>query len=525
MQSRSTVRTVNLLFLLVLLLQVSNLFFLWMPQYLRLTLNQVLFVFLPAYLYLRLTRQPVRERVRWSWPGWRIGMLSFLIGLGLYPLSAVSAGVLQQLLGYTQFLTPEDVIPTTLTMALLAILSYAMLAPLCEEFLFRGVIQPAYERHSARWGVLFVGLLFIIFHLSLLQGLSIISLALALGYVNYRARSLQASILTHFGANLPAALVITSSFFQTGVETVLFSTPVLVASPLVALLALVLLIRSTRQVEPPLPAATPPPVERPLAWATSWPLLAAGAIYLVITGLEVVSARGPMIFAPLQVDAAHWTAPQTWQYELRNVADEPVGDGECHLEPGEEVIELTCRSRVSAYHVTQGNSQWSHSGGERTDRIRWSAADGQLISGATSLNLVEGEYRFDLDWEVAGDGRTIHVSVAGEPDQTLPLPAGETLLVTDYSAAWQLASMSLESGPRSQVLHFSPHTWRPETQDNGPLAEARLVSVAGAEDLTTPAGTFNARKVEIGNRINLWFTTGDNPFPVQFMVVEIWSLK
>jgi hypothetical protein len=180
---------------------------------------------------------------------------------------------------------------------------------------------------------------------------------------------------------------------------------------------------------------------------------------------------------------------------------------------------------VSAYHVTQGNSQWSHSGGERTDRVHWSAAEGQLISGATSLNQVEGEYRFDLDWEVAGDGRAINVSVAGEPDQTLPLPAGDTLLVTDYSAAWQLTSMPLESGPRGQVLHFSPHTWRPETQDNGPLAEARLVRVADDEELVTPAGAFNAWKVEIGNRINIWLVVGDGPYPVQFTVVETWLLK
>jgi hypothetical protein len=70
------------------------------------------------------------------------------------------------------------------------------MAPLCEEFMFRGVIQPVYETRGAKWGVIFVGLLFIVFHLSLLQGLSIILLALALGFVNYSTRSLQASIAT-----------------------------------------------------------------------------------------------------------------------------------------------------------------------------------------------------------------------------------------------------------------------------------------------------------------------------------------
>lgn len=68
MHKASNIRNINLLFLIVLVLQLSNLFLLWMPQYVRLILNQALFVFLPAYLYLRLSRQPVRPRVRWHCP-------------------------------------------------------------------------------------------------------------------------------------------------------------------------------------------------------------------------------------------------------------------------------------------------------------------------------------------------------------------------------------------------------------------------------------------------------------------------
>ena len=70
MQSKNSIRAVNILLLIVLCLETANLFFTWLPQYVRLILNEALFVFLPAYLYLRITRQPVAERVRWSWPGW-----------------------------------------------------------------------------------------------------------------------------------------------------------------------------------------------------------------------------------------------------------------------------------------------------------------------------------------------------------------------------------------------------------------------------------------------------------------------
>ena len=177
------------------------------------------------------------------------------------------------------------------------------MAPLCEEFLFRGVIQPVYETRGPKWAVLFVGFLFIAFHLSLLQGLSIILLALALGYVNYRTRSLPASILTHFGANGLAALVITQGVFKTGIGQWIVSLPALVGGLLVAALATLALTWLTRR-----PASLVPPVEetaarrtharRPGWLAAGWPLLAAALIYFPVIGSEFIFSRSPEMTAP-----------------------------------------------------------------------------------------------------------------------------------------------------------------------------------------------------------------------------------
>jgi membrane protease YdiL (CAAX protease family) len=299
MNDRNSIRAVNILFLIVLILQASNMLFLWVPQYVRLTINQALFVFLPAYLYLRLVRRPVLPTVRWRWPGWKTGLLALLLGAGLYPISAASAAVLQQILGYSIFELPADTIPTTLGMGLLAIIAYAIMAPICEEFLFRGVIQPVYERRSPRFAILFVGLLFIVFHLSLLQGLSIVLLSLALGYVNNRTRSLQASIIAHFGANILAALVLTQPVFPTGIASVLFSVPGILTGIGLALVAFLRLLRlpQPEAVAQPelLPAQEPASPGRSgmrSALAAWWPML-VGVFYISSLSVPKSYSAGP----------------------------------------------------------------------------------------------------------------------------------------------------------------------------------------------------------------------------------------
>jgi membrane protease YdiL (CAAX protease family) len=532
--TKSRYRAVNLLYLIVLLLLISNAVLMWIPHFVRLIITQLLFVFLPAYLYLRQTRQPILERVRWRWPSWRIAGLSLLIGMGLYPLSALSAGVLQQLLGYVHLPAPADAIPDTALMGVLAVVAYAVMAPLCEEFLFRGVIQPVYERLGPGWGVLFVGFLFIAFHLSLLQGLSIILLALALGFVNYRTGSLQASILTHFGANFLAALVLTNDVFSTGAQAVLFSTPVLIAGSLVALMAFIVFTRVTRGCAHPVP--DPQPDERPFALAALWPLLIAGALFLLMIGFEYVVARSPDLVAePLSLEPAEWDGTASWQYEIRNPADAVVGDGDCLIAREGPLINLECTSVVIAYEVRIGSSFWSSAGGERNDQFTWHAADGKLVSGQTIMDLADGNYRAEIRWTIDDSDIEVLTSVVGEEDRLFRMPWDETPraedgalpIVTDLAAPWQLTAVSLEAGEIGQTMRFNPYTWRPETEDTGPATARWLVKIVGREEISTPAGTFDAWRVTFGQHHEIWLVDDTMPTtPVRFFNgIETWSLK
>ena len=430
MQAKYSFRAVNLLLFIVMCLQVANVALMWMPQYVRLILNEILFVFLPAYLYLRFTRQPVAERVRWNWPGWKIAALSLLIGMGLYPLSAANAGWLINLLGYTNFAGAPDAIPTTLLMSVLAVIAYAVMAPLCEEFLFRGVIQPVYEQRGPKWAVFFVGFLFIAFHFSLLQGLSIVLLALALGWVNLRTRSLPASILTHVGANALAALVITQNVFKTGIQNWIVSAPLILGGLAAAAGAAAALVWLTRRpVDTPLAApeaAVPDQPARPGWLAVSWPLLAAAVLYLAMISAEFFYARSPQAAAaPLKVETSPWQTEQKWAYEIRNAADAAVGDGECRVTPDGAEMGIVCWSKVGAYEVKVKNGTYSSSGGERTDALQWQTADGRLLTGSSNMSLSDGSYGAETSWGLGTEAIEIHMTVKGEPQKDYTLPLSE----------------------------------------------------------------------------------------------------
>ncbi len=551
MISRSTFRPINLLYLFVLCLMAANAFLFWMPQYVRLVLNEILLVFLPGYLYLRWSRQAVAERVRWRWPGWRIALLALAVGVGLYPLSATSAGVLVRLLGYTNIPTPVDAIPNTALMGVLAVIALAILAPLCEEFLFRGILQPVYETRGAKWGVLFVGFLFVVFHLSLLQGLSIILLALALGVVNYRTRSLPASVLTHFGANGLAALVITQQVFPTGIQTWITLPPFLVGGAVFSGLALFFLLRLTsvdqRRRLATIPAedeSSIPPVRLSARTrlAIAWPLAASLALYLVVIGLEWDYSHSPDPLAAglqpsgpaLQIGASPWSTPQTWRYEIRNVADTVVGEGKCDLTPVAEVMELVCASTVQAYEVKQGQSTFASSGGQRMDTLRWNKADGTFVSGSSAMDLQDG-FASQVDFRLAKDTIEVRYQEKGKPEQRLDLPFSKTAfsqnpalpLTPDYTWPWQLAGLSRSEGERGSVMRFNPYTWNNSTRASGPLAEPHRIKMSGLSRVETLAGSFQALSVANGDYDKVWYADIDGTLTVvkYFNGIETWVLK
>jgi len=185
--------------------------------------------------------------------------------------------------------------------------------------------------------------------------------------------------------------------------------------------------------------------------------------------------------------------------------------------------------------VRIGNSYWSSAGGERRDRFQWRASDGNLVAGQTITNLRDGEYHAEIRWTAGDAGIDVQIQVAGDEPRSFHLSWDETPwaendalpILTDIAAPWQLAAVRLAPGERGQTLRFHPYVWRQATQDNGPTAGSWLVTVTGREQISTPAGTFNAWKVTFGNHQIVWLDDNSTPaIPVRFFNgIETWSLK
>ncbi|NLL43361.1 MAG: CPBP family intramembrane metalloprotease [Firmicutes bacterium] len=523
MSNRHSVHSVNILFLIVLLLQLMNFFAADMPQYPRLIANEALFVLLPSLLYLRWEGLPFRKAVRLRSPGWKTGLASLLIGAGLYPVSIALASVFQMLLGYTMT-GSETLLPKTPFEGVLAIIAYAVMAPVCEEIFARGIIQRTYhDRFGSGKAILLSGGLFIMFHLSLLQGLSIIPLSLALGYVYWRTESLAASILTHFGANAMAALVVTSNVFWQTAPSVLVSPMSMLIGILLAAAGYTYLKKNTN------PKQKPKQV-RPSLARHAWPLIVAGLIYLGLIGLEVSVGRSPETFLdPVTVDASRLIAAGEWDYALYNRADDAVAEITCRLEPQEDTILLRWGSVHQAYDVEVDRGRFVGSDAKITEEVTYRRTDGQLLQG---VHLGEFEWgKSKTEWAIDSERLLVKYAHAGETEQTvqnfeLVLEEAEGKLILEGTSwPWILAALPFSPNYAGSAYYVRPYAWRQETNDHGPMLEQVQVRVSGPETLETSAGPLQAWKVTVGQE-TAWYSVDapnvllqhDNGFETKLLV-------
>ncbi len=168
--------------------------------------TEFILILLPALLLVLLSKLNLKYSLRMSIP--RIANFPVIFGIMLFaiPLAAVFNLLNLFLVNSIFGKVVIESIPVAQngTELLVNILLIAGSAGICEEFLFRGVVQGAFERFGAAKAIIIAALLFSFTHLDFQKILGTFMLGALIGYIVYRTDSLYCGMFAHFTNNAAA---------------------------------------------------------------------------------------------------------------------------------------------------------------------------------------------------------------------------------------------------------------------------------------------------------------------------------
>lgn len=459
---------------------------------------------LGALLFQRIGRLSVRETLRWRWPGWQALVLSGGLAFGLWIVGVMLNLMTTVVFGYTTPVPPTT-FPRNVAEALLLILSTVVVAPLCEEIMFRGYVQRAYERRNPWIGIVAGGVIFSLYHLRFQGAFALIPVAFALGFVAWRSDSLFPGILLHAAYNgIATVVIIASSFFSMSVVGGLVMALICMGF-FMAPVALAALWGLWRVGHPPARVALPR-LRGWQKWAWLVPIVVMLGIYGYSAFWEVLTGRFPKMLAveelTLQPPAA-WDVPTRWQYVIQGGINQKVGAATCELTPQSNNMELTCRVQQDAFEAelpfdmpagfdVPALPGFSLAGEafENTQHVVWARADlaMQTLAGTRETENAT----LTLTHTAADVNRALQVESAGVTE-TVALPPG-TLL--DGEWPWRLSALpfAIAYGSTQPLALVS-------NEGHIQIVEAFVV-VKGGEPAWTPVGNFVTWKVAVTYEID-----------------------
>jgi len=473
-----------------------------------LLLTEFVLILLPALLAARLEGQGSLQALGLRWPGWKISALAVVAGLTIWPLGVLLELGMYLVLGYT-LPQPFDTVSADPLNLALVFFAMTVAAPLCEEMLFRGYLMGAYRRFlSPALSIVATALLFALFHMRLQGLVAILPVSFVLGYLRVRSDSIIPSMLTHAANNACAGSMVLIRLARPD----LFQA----ASPLVfAILCGFLLC-------PPLAAASlwlarrvtapPAPVERPAAppqWAFA-PLWAAALLYLALAGSELIYGRYPQLLADRQLalEPAPWQERATLKYEIRDIANQPIGTLRCEIIPQPDAVAFDCTGEQRPFEVRWLNSVYQSGGYTRRSQGRWQRGDMRLLQA--SFHFESDQTRWQAEAVSQADG--LRVSAGDAPDGSATLPA-DSLLAQEWP--WRLSALPFERAnfSGSQVILGRPE--RLAAGDGPPESETVYALLRGQERLFLNGRALTAWKVKL-DRASAWYDIQSPHNLVQF---------
>jgi membrane protease YdiL (CAAX protease family) len=254
----------------------------WNP-YLRLAVTEYVCILGPAVLFVLRKKLTVVEGLRLHPVSPRLLVYSSLIGIGGYGVATCLMLLLRPLLGEV----PQEfsqLTPTTWPQLIGLLLAGAVGAGLCEEILFRGVVQGLLIRRGRWFAIMVTAIMFGLFHLNTWQFVAGIVLGVCFGWMVERSGSLWASITAHTCANVTAFVL--AFVFGGQLESEPWS--LLLALACLSPIGIVLFHRQTRRTVPQPPPLSLSPARLP-RWV-KWTALTPASLLVLMIGARAVGA-------------------------------------------------------------------------------------------------------------------------------------------------------------------------------------------------------------------------------------------
>lgn len=145
----------------------------------NLWINELVWLLGLALLITWIKGYSFRETFSTKKPQKGVLFISAVIGLSIWFPAVFLYSVMDKILTLNFGPLPEVAMTHNVIQTLFLVFGLIILAPLCEEFFFRGLMQKAYDGYNRKYGWLIVGVLFGVFHIG--NGVSNVFSATILG--------------------------------------------------------------------------------------------------------------------------------------------------------------------------------------------------------------------------------------------------------------------------------------------------------------------------------------------------------
>jgi membrane protease YdiL (CAAX protease family) len=175
----------------------------------NLWVNEFIYILFPVLLLASINKWDFDKILRYRKITRKNSVISIGLGISVWFFTANLSRLINLFLDKNIGIFKINIINnTSLIQNLLLAIGVVILAPICEETLFRGLIQNAFENHTKKYGFVIAALLFGIFHIpnGLRDLVPAIVIGLMLSYIAYKTGSIISSMLAHAFFNLNAVI-------------------------------------------------------------------------------------------------------------------------------------------------------------------------------------------------------------------------------------------------------------------------------------------------------------------------------